>query len=423
MRNLKNKNLRIVRENEEPMEKKDPTDKIVAEIMTELNNEDITLEEMEEKVQEHKKRFRRRIITGAVAAAALAATVFLVIYLQTYTKVRVSEAYALSGAAGSSYEEFADGVLKYSRDGVAYLNQKGEEQWNQPYQIKNPFVDVNGASAAIADKGGNDIMVVQADGVKGEIHTTLPIEKISVSEQGIVCAVLKNESTPQIICYDTAGNILVEHKSSLDGTGYPMDVALSDDGELMQVVYLNVKGGKITSRVAYYNFGKKGEEKADHQVAGKDYEDSVIASGFFLNKSVSAAVGDHCITLFRGGDVPKEVTTITIDKEIQSVFHSDKYIGLILKNEGKSGYELRLYSASGKQALSKEFSGTYQNAKISGGQVILYDGKKCCMFLRSGVQKFEGEMDNNILEIFPIAGVNKYIVMNANGMEDVRLVK
>ena len=34
-----------------------------------------------------------------------------------------------------------------------------------------------------------------------------------------------------------------------------------------------------------------------------------------------------------------------------------------------------------------------------------------------------GEMDNNILEIFPVAGVNKYIVMNANGMEKVRLVK
>ncbi|MFR3390866.1 MAG: hypothetical protein ACLTT1_09730 [[Clostridium] scindens] len=34
-----------------------------------------------------------------------------------------------------------------------------------------------------------------------------------------------------------------------------------------------------------------------------------------------------------------------------------------------------------------------------------------------------GEMDNNILEALPVFGVNKYIVMNANGMEKVRLVK
>ena len=61
--------------------------------------------------------------------------------------------------------------------------------------------------------------------------------------------------------------------------------------------------------------------------------------------------------------------------------------------------------------------------KICGDQVIMYDGKKCSIFLRSGIQKYDGEMDNNILEIFPIEGVNKYIVMSASGMENVRLVK
>lgn len=41
----------------------------------------------------------------------------------------------------------------------------------------------------------------------------------------------------------------------------------------------------------------------------------------------------------------------------------------------------------------------------------------------TGILKFKGELDNNILEIFPIKGVNKYIVMNANGMEHMRFVK
>jgi len=59
------------------------------------------------------------------------------------------------------------------------------------------------------------------------------------------------------MCYDTAGNVLVEHKTSLSGTGYPLDVSLSEDGEVMQVVYLYTQEGKITSKVAYYNFGEK----------------------------------------------------------------------------------------------------------------------------------------------------------------------
>lgn len=417
MQNRRNKNLHIVRDQE------DPTDKVIADIMTELNSEDRTDEDMVQAVREHKKKVRRKTVTAILSVAAVAAAVFLFVYLQTYTKVRVADTYAVRGANDSSYEEFANGVLKYSRDGVAYLNQKGEEQWNQPCQVKNPFVDVNGTSAAVADKGGNDIMIVQEEGVKGEIHTTLPIERISVSEQGIICVILRNESTPQIICYDAAGNILVEHKASLEGTGYPMNVSLSPNGQVLQVVYLNVNAGKITSRVVYYNFGKKGEGKSDHQVAKKEYEDCIIASGFYMNDSVSAVIGDNSLTIFKGKDTPEEVAVIPIEKEIQSVFHNKKYIGMVLKNEGKSGYELRLYNAYGRMKLSKEFEGTYKNAKLSGNQTILYDGRKCTVFLQNGVQKFEGEMENNILEVFPIAGVNKYIVMNTNGMENVRLVK
>ncbi len=57
--------------------------------------------------------------------------------------------------------------------------------------------------------------VFTEDGLKGEIETTLPIEKISVSNQGIVSAILKNENTPRIISYDATGNILVEQQITL----------------------------------------------------------------------------------------------------------------------------------------------------------------------------------------------------------------
>ena len=226
-----------------------------------------------------------------------------------------------------------------------------------------------------------------------------------------------------MICYDTAGNILVEHQASFTGTGYPVDVALSEDGQMMMVVYLSVEGGRYTSSVSYYDFGEPEGTGVNHQAAGKSYENTVLASGFFLNDSVSAVVGDNCITIFKGKGKPEETAAISLDKEIKSVFHNEKYIGLVLKNKGKRGYELCLYNASGKKVMSEDFSGDYGNIKLSGNQVIMYSGRKCSIFLSGGVKKFEGEMDNDILEIRPISGVNKYIVMNANGMEDIRLVK
>ena len=181
-------------------------------------SQEISRQEMGmEEIRQHKAKYAKRALIIATVAAVVGAAVFLYLYLQTYTGARIVDTYKVGNASDNSYQEFAGGVLKYSRDGIAYLDSGGEEQWNHPYQIKNPCLDVNSQSAAVADKGGNNIMVFQKDGLKGEIKTTLPIERVAVSEQGIVAAVLKNESTPRIICYDTAGNVLVEHKSSLTG--------------------------------------------------------------------------------------------------------------------------------------------------------------------------------------------------------------
>ena len=379
-------------------------------------------EEQEQFEKARKKRWKKTALIAAVVAA-LAVGVYLLINLQTYTSVRALDTYTVSGASGSAYEQFADGVLKYSRDGISYLNQHGEEMWNQPYQMKNPVVDVNGSSAAVADKGGNAVLVFNEEGVRGETQTNLPIERVRVSEQGIVSVILTDENEARVLCYDAAGNLLVENKTSMNGTGYPLDVALSPDGETMQVLYLYTEAGAVKSRVIYYNFGESGEEKTDHLVAQMEYEDTVMASGFFMDENISVAVGDNRLTIYRGGNVPEETENIEIKKQIKSVFHNEKYIGMVLKNEGKEGYELRLYNTRGQVAMSENFTGDYSHVKLCGSQVIMYDGKNCSIFTRGGIRKFDGEMNSNILEIFPVPGVNKYIVMNENGLEVVRLVK
>lgn len=417
MRQKNNKNLHVVGNTEEL------TDVMIDSLISELKEEDESTESIEEKIKKHKRRHRTKVcIITALILLGLIGT-YLVIYLQTYTEARTTAVYKSESAGNNNYEQFSNGVLKYSRDGVAFLNKKGEEVWNQPYQIKNPVADIYKESAAIADKGGNDICVFDKKGLKGEIHTTLPIEKISVSSQGIVCAILKNESAPKIACYDAAGNILVEMKASLAGNGYPMDVSISEDGQMLLVSYMSVQNGVTATRINYYNFGGKGDGQSDYQVLSDVYDDVIVPTTFFMNKTVAVAVGDDRLLIYKGAGTPKLTETVKLDKQIKSVFHSDRYIGLVLKNEGKPGYEMCLYNQNGEKVLSEDFTGDYSNVKICGSQVIMYEGKKCSVFMKNGIRKFDGEMEHNILEMFPIFGVNKYIVMSANGMEVVRFVK
>ena len=73
-------------------------------------------------------------------------------------------------------------------------------------------------------------------------------EKLAVSSQGIVSAILKDEEKPLVMCYDAVGNVLVQNEVSLTTMGYPMDVATSWDGKTQIVSYLYTEENKKRTR-------------------------------------------------------------------------------------------------------------------------------------------------------------------------------
>ena len=170
-------------------------------------------ENLEEKIKAYK--VKKRIKTAVTILAFVFALIssYLLVKLQTYTSLRTLQSYKNKETESSDlkYLQYADGMLKYGRDGIAYINKKGVEQ------------------------GGNDIYVMDEKGAKGEIHTNYPIEKIAVAENGIVSTILNNENSPMVVCYDATGNVLVEHRASLTGTGYPIGIALSPNGTRLQI--------------------------------------------------------------------------------------------------------------------------------------------------------------------------------------------
>ena len=154
----------------------DVTDLVIDKVLAELREEDGIQEDIEEQVRQHKKNRRIRITAISTLTLVAAITIFLIIHLQTYTSARVITKYENGSDGNVNYIQFADGMLKYSKDGIALVNRKGKEAWNQPYQIKNPIVDTYyNEAAVVADKGGNTMMVLDREGLKGEIQTTLPV--------------------------------------------------------------------------------------------------------------------------------------------------------------------------------------------------------------------------------------------------------
>lgn len=369
------------------------------------------------------KRPWKKIIIVVFLVLMIFTGFYYVMKYSTYDTVEIVNTYENKATENGNYIRYLDGILKYGKDGIAMLTKEGEEIWNYPCQMNSPMTEMNSGTVAVADKGGTSILVFQKDGLKGEIQTTRPIEKVTVSGQGIVAAILQDEETPRVMCYDAKGNILVEHKAALASTGYPVDIAISNDGNVLLVSYLGTKGSGVISKTVFYHFGEAGKGKANHQVAEAEYTNTILPVTVFLDKNTSLLVTDHSFLVYEGLDEPKQKTAVELDKEIKSVAYNENYIVFVLKNSGQTDYELRMYTINGKQAMTAEFEGEYTNIKMVGKEIILYSGNICAIFNEKGVCKYEGTMENNIIDIFPIAGLNKYMMISANGFMEIQLAK
>jgi len=367
------------------------------------------------------KKKKMILLVAFVVTVAIVGLYFLIKY-QMYHYVEITTVYENSSTDNSNYVQCLDGVLRYSRDGVVLLTEKGDEIWNQPCQMGNPTVEMCGDSVAIGDKGGTSILVFQRNGLKGEIKTTKTIEKFAVSSQGIVSAILKDEETPLVMCYDAVGNKLVEHKVIPKNMGYPVDVAISEDGNTLIVSYIHTEGVRVTGKISYYYFGE-GNKANDYQVYQKDFENTVIPVAAFLENNISLLVTDTALILNKGLQEVEETARVELKTEIQSVAYNEKLIAVLLRKDNATDYKLNIYNIKGKLLSSADVDKEYENLKIVNRQVVLYDGQACSIYMKNGVKRYEGNIDQTIMEIFDLSGLNKYMVINASGFYEVRLAK
>jgi len=348
---------------------------------------------------------------------------YFIVKYQTFDYVEVTTVYKNNNTDNANYARTLGGILRYSRDGIALFAESGDELWNQPCQMSTPIVVMCGDSVAVGDKGGTSILVFQKKGLKGEIHTTKPIEKLSVSSQGIVSALLKDEETPLVMCYDAVGNKLVEHKVQPKTMGYPIDVGVSEDGNTLLVSYLHTEGNEVISKISYYYFGDDNTSDGNYQVYQKEFHDTVIPIATYLKQDVSLLVSDEALIIYKGLKELKETAKVEFKTEIQSVAYGEDLIAVILKKNDSTDYTLKIYNTSGKELGAVDVDKEYAGLKVADGQIILYDGQTCSIYTKNGVHKYEGNIDQKIMEVFPIGGLNKYMVINTDGFHEVRLVK
>ena len=298
----------------------------------------------------------------------------------------------------------------------------GEEVWNEPQTMENPVVAMRGEYCVVYDKKGTDIGVYNFSGRVTDIQTKLPVEKVCINPQGITGVVLADGEITWIHVYDQKGEELVTAKTSVDNPGYPVDLSLSDNGQLMAVSYLCVKDNQPASFMAFYNFGNTGQNQMDNQVSGYNYVGTLIPQVNYLSDSQTLAFSDNGFLTYSGKQIPEESNRITLDDDILSVFHDDQYVGMAYKTgKEKKSYEIVLYTTGGAQKAKFTVDFAFDHVALSKEQIFVYNEKEVGIYTLQGNCRYQGTIkEGNVENIFRISG-NRYMVILDSGTETIRL--
>ena len=64
---------------------------------------------------------------------------------------------------------------------------------------------------------------------------------------------------------------------------------------------------------------------------------------------------------------------------------------------------------------------SYNQAKISGGDLILFNENECEIYSEQGVLRYAGSFDGTIMDIYKSSGLRKYIFVFSDRTEEVKL--
>ena len=371
-------------------------------------------------------RHRRLIAYRIIFIVAVVVIACLMAYSSyknmVYTSYSILDTLQYEDATGASFKDFNGNVLKYSRDGATAFNMSNDMLFNQTYEMQNPMVDICGDYVALGDYKGTKIYIMNSEGSQGQIDTTLPVQRFCVASNGNIAVVLEEDDITWVRLYNKDGEIVASDRITMKKSGFPLSIDISDNGILLCISYLYIDSGKISSSVAFYNFGSVGQNEIDNLVSGYNYDDETITYVQFVNSNTAFALGNKTFSIFSGDQRPERVFEVAMDEEIKSVYHNDNYIGFVHRiTSDETPYRLDVYNTSGENILSKPFSLDYTDILFNKDLILIYNANECVIYDIKGTEKYNGLFKNSILTIVPNGNKTKYLFVSGSRTDQVQL--
>ena len=367
----------------------------------------------------------RRLIFGLILLLAVAAVIAVVIRSisgRVYTGSELVGTVDWKPSGGATILPYGSDFISYSPDGIHCTDANGKDLWSFSYVMQEPMVEVKGDYAAVADRNGRNIYIYDKSGLIGEINLSSPVLRIRLSAGGVVAAVLDDVSVTPIHLYYHDGSEISYFRTTMSRSGYPAAIGISDSGQLVAVSYVYVDNATLTSHVAFYNFGEVGKNETDNLVSAYDYREELVPMVEFMDENHSFALANDRLMLYEGGQKPTNVANILLDDEIRSVYYGEDYVGLVCYDrEGESRYRMDVYDRKGEQRCRLHFNLDYNDIRIAGDQIMIYNAASCAIYTVKGKLRYEGRFDASVYLMLPTRSNTRFTLVTDEGIQTIQL--
>ncbi len=365
---------------------------------------------------------RYLLILLLVGAVAVSVSYWIYNRTHLFDEYAVSDTAQLDDVEGTQYAMISGSIIKYSHDGIFCVNTSNEMQWSVAYTMQTPICDVCGNTMVIAEQQGTQVYVLNSKGVIGNFKTTLPILKAKTAANGVVALVLKDSDITWIHLYDPDGLQIASVKTTVSDSGYPLDLAVTDNAGKMMVSFLGEEEGELAGRLSFYDFSKSTQSDENRLIGSISYKGTVFPEVYYADSNTPVAVADDGFAVFTVGKRVEEKQRVSLDSEIISTFHDQTNIGFVLPS-GKTDvkYLLTAYGYNGRRAMESDLNFDYTGIRMENGEILLYDASNLHIYRTSGKGKLSVSYGKEVEFFVPLKGNRRYLVISENSMDKIRL--
>lgn len=380
-------------------------------------------EELEEQIREHRKsnvKLLLRIVLGIVITVLVVEIMYA---LRSYSSYEVTNVTERNSNSATEYQRFGNCLLEYSNDGISCMGEGRGIIWNQSFEMISPKVVICGGYLAVYDAGGTQLFILTEAGLQKNIETNSPIQTVCIAEQGTVAVLMREGLVSQVKLFDKKGNELANGKFYGEKGGFPVDIALSYDGTKLAVDMVDVSAGKVNTTISFYNFGSVGQSEIDNNVGSYTFEGIMVPEIDYISNSRMIGIGTGRLLVFEGNQKPELVREVTIEQEMLSCFHNQKYIGIVYDNvDEESLWHLKVMDLRGNTIMENEISVAYDNIEfLSDNEICVSNSTECEIFTIHSIKKFSYTFDKELYKIIAGDTGQNYTFIFKGTIEEVKL--